>query len=71
MFFNSVEEINRFSKGMWLSNRLVIKGISNIHWEKLTFPKLWFCKFKKFGHQISFWGAPTHADITELTSFLF
>ena len=48
MFFNSIKEINRLRKE---TNRLLIKGMSNIYLklpEKLTFSKPRFSKFKKF-----------------------
>ena len=35
------------------------------HWEKLTFSKLRFTKFKKFITKSVFGGAPTHADVIE------
>ena len=48
MFFNSVKEINRLRKQI---NGLLSKGMLNIYWsyywEKLTFSKLQFSKFKK------------------------
>ena len=65
MFFNSIKEINR----------LLSKGMSNIYL-KVTIEKNWgfrnfdFLSLKSF-NQVSFWGAPTHADINEFLNFLF
>ena len=36
----------------------------------MTYSKLRFSKFKKVRLQVSFWGAPTHADIMEFLNFL-
>ena len=61
MFFNSIKEINRLRKEI---NRLLSKGISNMYL-KVTieaFSKLDFLGLK-ICHEVSFWGAPTEADI--------
>ena len=66
MFFNSIKEINRLRKEI---NRSLSKGMSNIYL-KVTIDKNWrsqnfdFLRLK-ICHQVSFWGAPTHADIIE------
>ena len=58
MFFSSIKGINR----------LISKGMSNVYL-KVTIEKNWRSqnfdsfKFKKNCHKVSFWGAPTHADI--------
>ena len=64
MLFNSVKEINRLRKEI---NRLIVVKYllkSYYWWEKLTFLKLRFSKFKKFVAR-QFWGAPTHEDVIE------
>ena len=71
MFFSSIKEINRFSKEV---NRLLSKGMSNIHL-KVTIEKKWHtqnCDFLslKSSSPVTFWGAPTHGDITEFSKFL-
>ena len=50
----------------WEINRLSSKEISNIYLKvtNMMFLKLLFSWFKKFS-PVSFWGAPTHADIIE------
>ena len=71
MFFNSIKELNTLRKEI---NRLLPKGMSNIY-VKVTIKKNWrsinfdFLSLKNC-HQISFWGAPTHADIIEFQNFL-
>ena len=61
--FNSVKEINRLRREM---NRLLSKGMSNIHL-KVTIETL--SNFNFLGQKnLSpglFWGALTHADIVE------
>ena len=61
MFFNSVKEINRLRKEI---NRLLSKGMSNIYL-KVTTEKKW-----RISYFLSFWGAPTHADIIEFWNFI-
>ena len=85
MFFTSIKEINRFRKEIntLLSkvinslrkkiNRLLSKRVSNIYL-KVT-KKNWcsqnfdFISLKKCS-EISFWGAPTHADMIEFQNYL-
>ena len=48
-------------------NRLLSKGMSNIY-VQVTIEKNWHSQnfdflSLKICHQVSFWGAPTHADI--------
>ena len=55
-------------------NSLLSKEMSNIYL-KVTIEKNWrsqtfdFLSLKN-SHQVSFWGAPTHADIIEFENFL-
>ena len=48
-------------------NRFFSKGTSNVYLKVTieTFSKLWFFGFQKFCHQVSFWGAPTEANMAE------
>ena len=59
--FNSIKEINRFTKEI---NRLLSKEMSNIYL-KVTIER--FSKFDFLGLKSlspgQFWGAPTHEDI--------
>ena len=58
MFFSPIKEINR----------LIIKIMSSIYLKlKWTFSKLRFIKFSLW---VSFWRAPTHADIIEFSNFM-
>ena len=70
MFFNSIKEINRLRKEIF---RLLDKGMSNIYLkvtiEKSGILKTSLSKVKKICLQVSFWGAPTNADI-EFSNFL-
>ena len=55
--FNSVKEINRLRKKY---KGLLIKVLSNVYlksyyWEKMTFSKLRFSKFKRFATSSVFW----------------
>ena len=66
MFFTSVKKINRLRKEI---NWLLSKGMLNIYL-KATTEKNWRSQNFEFlslkiCHKASFWGAPTHADITE------
>ena len=71
MLFSSIKEINRLLKEI---NRFLSKEMSNI-FLKVTFEKKWHTqnfdfvslKNSSLGH---FWGAPTHADITEFWNLL-
>ena len=61
MFFNSIKKINRLRKEI---NRLLSKGMTNIYFEVIIeTSKLRFSGCLKFFHLVSFWVAPTHADI--------
>ena len=66
MLLNSIKEMNRLRKDI---NKLLSKGMSNIYL-KVTIEKNWrsqnfgFLSLKKL-LPVSFWEAPTHADITE------
>ena len=66
MFFSPIKEINRSFKEM---NRLLNKGMSNIYLE-VTIEKKWRTLILKVPLRVSFWGAPTHADIIEFSNFL-
>ena len=63
MLFNSNKEINRLRKEI---NWLLSKGMSNIYLKVtiVAYLKLRFSKVKKFVSRI-------HADIIELSNFLF
>ena len=64
MSVGSVNEMNStISRGMW---NIYLKSS---YWEQLLLSKPRFSKFRKC-LQVSFWQAPTHADITEFSSFL-
>ena len=71
MFFNSIKEINRLREEI---NRLLSKWMSNIYL-KVTIEKNWrsqnfdFLSLENLS-QVSFLGAPTHADIIEFQSCL-
>ena len=64
MFFKSIQKINR----------LLSKGITNIYL-KITIEKNWRTQnfdFRSLSSclKVSFWGAPTHADIINFSNFL-
>ena len=55
MFFNSIKEINRLRKEV---NRLLSNVkylLKSYYWEKMTFSKLRFFKFKRFVSRLVFW----------------
>ena len=65
-----INEINRLRKEI---NRSLIKEMSNIYL-KVTIEKKWRAQNfdflgLKIRLQVSFWGAPTHADIIEFSNF--
>ena len=66
MLFGSSKETNRLLKEIY---KLLSKGMWNIYLE-VTIEEKWRSNFQNFISRSVFWGAPTHADITEFSIFL-
>ena len=70
IFFSSIKEITALLKEI---NRLLSKGMSNIYLKlllrKRDVLKTYISHVQKVSVQVSFLGAPTHADINEFSNF--